>query len=531
MNNTNEEQLNNGINQGVTPAVPAEPVVPTASATPTVEVPATPVVETPAPVAPVAPAPEVPAPAPVEAPVQPESPAAPAVANMNHVETVKQIDKDIVDVSQTQNTVSLDTLRNVEKDEKKIEGGESNRKFPIFLVLLIVGFIVFIGIYYFVIVTPKNVFDALLNKTYDALASVVENDEGLKAVTLDNDVELNITKANYTLFNPIKLKANLGYDFNENKALTELALSLKEQEFLKYDKYNTIDTAYYKAGEMLVKQVIQENDEGAGRQDMSPTDWLYLLKALKDSLIETVDENQMTRSFDGIEVNGTMIFAVKVKYEVTPEESQKVFDAVLNKALSDEKIITILANYLGITDQEMKYLLQNMVGKLSFDNTVNVYAYVNIAGTELKRFDFEYKEIKVTIMGHNELYSIDFSTSLGEILNTKVNLNLDLDINIVESKMNGKITFVMNERNYIVNIASKIKTNNGILTIESVLENFEPDMKDSSAKLEISTTVTPVEELPFPDVTTAVDINVLPPETQQMILNPLSSLGSLLQFQ
>ena len=161
MNNTNDEQLNNGINQGnstVENPISMDREQPVAAPTPA----PTPVVEAPAAQPAPVPTPVVEAPAVPQAPVQPEvqptveTPAVsenvqpavvpeaiPATENnesMNHVETVGSVDKDYIDTSQLQNTVSLDTLRNTKKDNKEIVGGDgkNSKKAPLFISLFII---------------------------------------------------------------------------------------------------------------------------------------------------------------------------------------------------------------------------------------------------------------------------------------------------------------------------------------------------------------------------------------------------------
>lgn len=556
MNNTNDEQLNNGINQGnstVENPISMDREQPVAAPTPA----PTPVVEAPAAQPAPVPTPVVEAPAVPQAPVQPEvqptvempavsenvqpavvPEAIPATENnesMNHVETVGSVDKDYIDTSQLQNTVSLDTLRNTKKDNKEIVGGDgkNSKKAPLFISLFIVLLLIIGFGYYFLMISPKSIYGNIINTIYNKLDELVKSDNGLRVIYAENKLNANITKPNHTILNPIKVDWNIGYDFNKTRALSELKLGIANKDLLEFNNYTTNDSEYYKFAEQYVKYpLVDSNGVVKYTQGITPEDWMYIVSEFKKLLVEKPTEDLITRKFESNEINGLIIMGINVSYEITPDEAAMMFDALANQTINDDKLLTLVSQYSGYSKQEMKYMIQQMIGKVKPSETIKLSTFINLAGTQIKKVEVTYKDFVFKYEGHNEKYMLLIDGNLN-VANEPVKVDVDLELNIEELIIAGKVVVTYKNNQHTLNINTDLTVEydkHMDVLFDTKLEYFEPNATKNSLEMNIKSDVKALDEVPFPEMTNVVDYATLSPEEKAHFDSMFPSLDSLMQF-
>ena len=270
MNETNENNVNQTPVEAVsTPVTPVE-ATPVA---PVTETPAAPVQETP-----VAPA----------APVQPTE-SAPVESN---TETESKPAENNQPVSESQE-VSGDGSGEKKDNAKQ----EAKLRFPVVVVVIFVVFIIFMFVYYFVLITPKNLFGKALKAQMSGIIDIFAQTEDNKYTSRSYKIKTTVdtmgdkisTKDDVVFLDGLEYNFEIGRDIkNGNLSLNVLSNVTDFENVDQLQHMQNLDSSYYYYKQSIYAKasdaILKTDTHG---DTVSNTDEIFAL--LKEAINESID--------------------------------------------------------------------------------------------------------------------------------------------------------------------------------------------------------------------------------------------------
>lgn len=276
-------------------------------------------------------------------------PVEPAVAPVSPV-----VDNTVnTDALNTAPAVSLVESSNAGSSE---ESGKKKKSFVgpvigIILVLLIVG-----GAYLYY-TSPRRIVKNLINKAYSEARTVELVDFKKNTVLVTGDMSIKTNIVDFNRLNGEKINFTSGIDYTNKKM--EVGLALEEQGVSLIDAamyvlnnkaYASLKGDYDKLIEIDgvdVDELFKSFDE------MNTEDINYVISASRDIIINSIDMGDFTKSSANITLDGKDTKVTKLTYEVTEARMYKFLNNVIDNIIKDKKLVGILAENTGMTNDEV----------------------------------------------------------------------------------------------------------------------------------------------------------------------------------
>ena len=269
------------------------------------------------------------------------------------------------------NTVNNDALNNAAPAVSPVESSnagsseESGKKkksfvgpvIGIILVLLIVG-----GAYLYY-TSPRRIVKNLINKAYSEARTVELVDFKKNTVLVTGDMSIKTNIVDFNRLNGEKINFTSGIDYTNKKM--EVGLALEEQGVSLIDAamyvlnnkaYASLKGDYDKLIEIDgvdVDELFKSFDE------MNTEDINYVISASRDIIINSIDMGDFTKSSANITLDGKDTKVTKLTYEVTEARMYKFLNNVIDNIIKDKKLVGILAENTGMTNDEVIADLKN----------------------------------------------------------------------------------------------------------------------------------------------------------------------------
>lgn len=263
------------------------------------------------------------------------------------------------------NTVNNDALNNAAPAVSPVESSnagsseESGKKkksfvgpvIGIILVLLIVG-----GAYLYY-TSPRRIVKNLINKAYSEARTVELVDFKKNTVLVTGDMSIKTNIVDFNRLNGEKINFTSGIDYTNKKM--EVGLALEEQGVSLIDAamyvlnnkaYASLKGDYDKLIEIDgvdVDELFKSFDE------MNTEDINYVISASRDIIINSIDMGDFTKSSANITLDGKDTKVTKLTYEVTEARMYKFLNNVIDNIIKDKKLVGILAENTGMTNDEV----------------------------------------------------------------------------------------------------------------------------------------------------------------------------------
>lgn len=351
--------------------------------------------------------------------------------------------------SQTINSNTSDSNNNdfmIKKDKR------------IWPIVLIVVLLIVVGLgcsYYFVVMSPKNIF----SKTIDIMYTKLDNNlKSYKNVYSSKDFSIGEGNILFTLNEP-KINLNIDYygaeNIKEKKAYLEANVKSKDKDIISATIYNEKDMIYLLSKDLYSKVVgikLNENDLSSiyERSDVDIDDIRYILTLVKDTIKNNINYNKIEKS---LKTDSGLYF--EAIYNFDKEEQKNLFDAIRKALIEDEKVPGILSKISGqeVTKDDLKNILSSSTTE-DDRSDMKIILHSDIISGSISYFEMSNEDGKATIESKDEETNI----FIKDLANKEDIMSVKIDKNSVSGTLYGTDTDVSGNKT-TMKIVFSIKNN------------------------------------------------------------------------
>ena len=351
--------------------------------------------------------------------------------------------------SQTINSDTSDSNNNdfmIKKDKR------------IWPIVLIVVLLLVVGLgcsYYFVVMSPKNIF----SKTIDIMYTKLDNNlKSYKNVYSSKDFSISEGNILFTLNEP-KINLNIDYygadNIKEKKAYLEANVKSNDKDIISATVYNEKDMIYLLSKDLYSKVVgikLNENDLSSiyERSDVDIDDIRYILTLVKDTIKNNINYNKIEKS---LKTDSGLYF--EAIYNFDKEEQKNLFDAIRKALIEDEKVPGILSKISGqeVTKDDLKNILSSSTTE-DERSDMKIILHSDIISGSISYFEMSNEDGKATIESKDEETNI----FIKDLANKEDIMSVKIDKNSVSGTLYGTDTDVSGNKT-TMKIVFSIKNN------------------------------------------------------------------------
>ena len=351
--------------------------------------------------------------------------------------------------SQTINSNTSDSNNNdfmIKKDKR------------IWPIVLIVVLLIVVGLgcsYYFVVMSPKNIF----SKTIDIMYTKLDNNlKSYKNVYSSKDFSIGEGNILFTLNEP-KINLNIDYygaeNIKEKKAYLEANVKSNDKNIISATIYNEKDMIYLLSKDLYSKVVgikLNENDLSSiyERSDVDIDDIRYILTLVKDTIKNNINYNKIEKS---LKTDSGLYF--EAIYNFDKEEQKNLFDAIRKALIEDEKVPGILSKISGqeVTKDDLKNILSSSTTE-DDRSDMKIILHSDIISGSISYFEMSNEDGKATIESKDEETNI----FIKDLANKEDIMSVKIDKNSVSGTLYGTDTDVSGNKT-TMKIVFSIKNN------------------------------------------------------------------------
>ena len=351
--------------------------------------------------------------------------------------------------SQTINSNTSDSNNNdfmIKKDKR------------IWPIVLIVVLLIVVGLgcsYYFVVMSPKNIF----SKTIDIMYTKLDNNlKSYKNVYSSKDFSIGEGNILFTLNEP-KINLNIDYygaeNIKEKKAYLEANVKSNDKDIISATIYNEKDMIYLLSKDLYSKVVgikLNENDLSSiyERSDVDIDDIRYILTLVKDTIKNNINYNKIEKS---LKTDSGLYF--EAIYNFDKEEQKNLFDAIRKALIEDEKVPGILSKISGqeVTKDDLKNILSSSTTE-DDRSDMKIILHSDIISGSISYFEMSNEDGKATIESKDEETNI----FIKDLANKEDIMSVKIDKNSVSGTLYGTDTYVSGNKT-TMKIVFSIKNN------------------------------------------------------------------------
>lgn len=351
--------------------------------------------------------------------------------------------------SQTINSNTSDSNNNdfmIKKDKR------------IWPIVLIVVLLIVVGLgcsYYFVVMSPKNIF----SKTIDIMYTKLDNNlKSYKNVYSSKDFSIGEGNILFTLNEP-KINLNIDYygaeNIKEKKAYLEANVKSNDKDIISATIYNEKDMIYLLSKDLYSKVVgikLNENDLSSiyERSDVDIDDIRYILTLVKDTIKNNINYNKIEKS---LKTDSGLYF--EAIYNFDKEEQKNLFDAIRKALIEDEKVPGILSKISGqeVTKDDLKNILSSSTTE-DDRSDMKIILHSDIISGSISYFEMSNEDGKATIESKDEETNI----FIKDLANKEDIMSVKIDKNSVSGTLYGTDTDVSGNKT-TMKIVFSIKNN------------------------------------------------------------------------
>lgn len=376
---------------------------------------------------------------------------------------------------------------NIKEEEKNVKGlVKYHQKVKNILILLCFIFVVILAIVYFVFNNSKNLFLAAINKEYGNMLSHVQTIGSSSKYELAKNSTLT-TKGNFSLkisskeegivpsidailkeINAFSAHYEIGKDYKNKKIATQFLLNYNQKNMFDIGIYGEKKSLYIELKNMLDKYIsvpIDDFDQLFNDPTITNDDLKYMIKTIKDALLDSLDSKDFKSESKTIEIEGKKIKTKKISYTLSERNIHKLYESVIKKLKENDTFIEMISKYTGKKKSKITTSMQENLIK-SKDKTllkkqVTMSVYVKGMLNDVIKFQI----------------GVDKDSDL--ITYTKQNKGILLSL-----KQYGKELLTITSEKESQNYTYKIKSGQILLTIK---EKKEKDKKVYNYTLETGT--------------------------------------------
>lgn len=295
---------------------------------------------------------------------------------------------------------------------------KSNKKL---IAIILVAIIAAVGVYFVFLKknsSPKSIFTKAINKGYEKFMSVdlgeTKSDKPVvvdQKLSFDIDIDKSIIGAEgkeaIDELNKLGLNVKTAVDPKESNAIVGFGATYDKADLLNLAVYLTKNKGYIELKDLLDKY-IEVDLEGQNLfatktvSSLTEKDAKYVVKAIKDALIDSVDEKDFKKEKDEIEVNGKDTKVSKITLGISQKDANKIAQKFIKNIKNDSKLIKILAKETNASEKEIKEALNEALEELQdakdLDTEDVIIVSVYAKGNNPIGFGIEAQDAEITIV-------------------------------------------------------------------------------------------------------------------------------------
>lgn len=304
-------------------------------------------------------------------------------------------------------------------------------------IVLIVVLLLVVGLgctYYFVIMSPKNIF----TKTIDSLFTEVDN--GLKSykdVYTSKDSSVGEGNVLVTATEP-KINLSIDYYIAENikdkKAYLEANVKSDNKDVISATIYNEKDMLYILSKDIYSKAIgikLEEGDLASiyESSDIDIDDIRYIVTLVKDTIKNNINYEKVTKT---LKTDSGLYFETIYNFDKTEQKS--LSDAIRKALTEDEKMPGILSKISGkeITKDDLKDIFSSSTKDEDRIDT-KIILHTDVINGKVTYFEFSNEEGKATF----EISGEEVNILVKDVVENKDMLSVKIDNNSVSGTVYG----------------------------------------------------------------------------------------------
>lgn len=256
------------------------------------------------------------------------------------------------------------------------------------IVLLVVCILGFVS-YRFMFSDPTEVIKDVINRSYEDFSTMLKQYEdvvnnGGSVDLLDDSFKmsgnlyfkdsknknLEKEKINYSLGLDYKKKrAELKAGISKNSSVLADASVLFKNDMM-YLKSDTILKNKYNIGEMKFDEMFDFEDILTNEETLSIDDIDFIVREMKDALVESLDSEKMSSSKETIDIDGQSVKTTKITYTLDEEAVMNLSNSVVDKIIGNEELVDKLADISGEDAEDLKDSLEE--SKITEEDEVEI---------------------------------------------------------------------------------------------------------------------------------------------------------------
>ena len=411
----------------------------------------------PTPVAPVTPAPvpveSTPTPAPVEsAPVA--APVQPVQETVASPQPVAPVQESAAPAPVSETPAPVATTTEPEKTESAPSseatpsgnGTEGKLRFPLVVVLLLSIVIIFLFVYYFVLITPKNLFAKAMKAQINGMTSGLFTSESTYK-TANYFIDSNFTSSNdsaVSFLNGLEYKFNLSHDVEKGNFGVDLVSNIDTLETNDRIEHNrSINSSFYyfdRAILVKVSDAILKTDTHGDSAD-NTEEFLNLINEAAYEAIDLVDVSKVKRTIETKKIKDQSLLAIRFNTKFDNAELNRIWQSAIDNLLDTSKhpeFVKSFAVNLDITEEQAIDTLKNFKNKKINIKDIELNYYLNLACNNLVAFELTIDGTSYMMSQLSGYYFFDIDTD---------GVDIDMSFNTKTSDFEGTLV-LDNESTY-----------------------------------------------------------------------------------
>lgn len=415
--------------------------------------------------------------------------------NKRVIETFSMEDDDntqpVGETAQTNVPTDVQTVQNEVQGSVPVESKSPKKsKAPIILILLLVLCAVGFCAYKYFSANPTEVIKSVINKTYeDFSAGLKKYDSASSQNTYDifNDSlklsgSLSFKNSQYKDLEKEIINFAVGLDYKNRKADVMANLTKGGSNLLEFNFISKNDNLYMTSNALLNKYDLGEynfdelfdfsdlESELQNRETVSLEDVDFIVRELKNALVETLDSEKMTLSKETINVNGKIVKTDKVSYEIDYETYCRVNNSIVDKILKNEALLDKLAGMTGVSSEDLKDGLEE--SRLDVEDEADYFGKVFFS---LYTKGVSHEVVKASITNGIDSFELITEDDKMQFIYDEVSTKKRAEIQITEKDERYEvIVYVNNKEIVLLNVK---EMNEELLDIDYVINYEEINLK------------------------------------------------------
>ena len=318
--------------------------------------------------------------------------------------------------------------------------------------------------------------------------------EGSLSVDVDsidkNLKDLEKYSLDYTIF----------HDYKKQNLLYQLQTYYDEKTLIDIRTYGTDNILYLELKDLFSKYIsveVKKYENIFDNSSIREEDFDYIIQSTKNLVLESLQDNDFTKTRDKVSMEDKTITALKINYILDEENFKDSYEFVLKEILKDDKFLEIISKYIDIDINQIKEILAHEKSEISNKNylngnTFNFSVYFKslfnepikyeIVGNNEKIEYFPKENEKIMIFSENNVQKFSFSMKDNEIhylIHDKINVtgtlkvtekNIDLSFNEINDNVSGNL-IITNQDKYNGKIKLSIKNEDNNIIINGRYKN------------------------------------------------------------